>query len=106
MLKIPLLKGGFLINALDLVKSVLSQAADGAYPIFGDIFPGSTRGDAVVGIALSGIVNITTRTFVLHNCYLLIIMNLKLYDILKLCMLFDRSRKRSHFRCIAYEYYT
>ena len=93
-------------DTLDFFKSVLSQTADGAYPIFGDIFPGSTRSDAVVGITLSGIVNITTRTFVLHNCYLLIMMDLKLYDILKLCVLFDRSRKRSHFGCIAYEYYT
>lgn len=38
---------------------VFAYAAEGAYPVLGDIFPGSAWLDAVVGIAHFGVVNVT-----------------------------------------------
>ena len=50
--------GGKLIyrRFLLLFKSVFAQTADGADPIFGNVFPGSAGGHTVIGIADSGIV--------------------------------------------------
>ena len=48
-------------------KSILSQAADGANPVFRDIFPGSAGSDSAFGIAGFGIIDITAGAFVLHG---------------------------------------
>ena len=53
-------------------KSVLAQAADGAHPILGDILPFGAGGDAAVGIADFGIVDVTAGAFkFFHGGFLL-----------------------------------
>jgi hypothetical protein len=39
---------------------VLAYAADGAYPVFGDVFEGGAGGDAVVGVAHFRVIHVTT----------------------------------------------
>lgn len=59
-----------ILNQSDLFfrlgKLVLADAAEGANPIFGDVFPGGAGSDAIVGITCCGIVNVTADfTYVL-----------------------------------------
>ena len=53
------------------LKDVFAEAANGALEVFGNFFPRRTGSDAVIGIAESRIVFITTRTNVFHNLNLL-----------------------------------
>ena len=48
-------------------KSVLAEAAYGANPIFRDIFPRGAGSDAAVGIAKSGVIDVSARAFVLRH---------------------------------------
>ena len=48
-------------------EHVLAQAADGADPILGDIFPGGAGGDAAVGVADGGVIDIAAGADVLHD---------------------------------------
>ena len=52
---------------------VLAYAADGAYPVFGDVFKGSAGGDAAVGVAYFGVINVTTgvANVLFHNRHVL-----------------------------------
>lgn len=56
---------GSRICGLLFLEHVLAQAADGADPIGGDIFPGSAGGDAVIGIANGGVINIAAGADIL-----------------------------------------
>ena len=59
-------------KVLRLVKRVLAQPTDGAYPILRDVFPGGAGSYAVIGIAQLGIVYIAAGAFVFfHRCVLL-----------------------------------
>jgi len=48
---------------------VLTNTADGAYPILGDVFKRSARSDTAIGIAYFWIINITTcvANVLFHN---------------------------------------
>ena len=59
------LKKRSIVCGLSLLKDVLAHSADGADPAVGDLVPGGTGGDAVVGITHSGVVLITARANVL-----------------------------------------
>ena len=51
---------------------ILTDAAERAEPIFGNIFPSGAGSNAIFGIAEFGVVNITAKiTNVLHNNLLL-----------------------------------
>ena len=50
---------------LSLLKDVLAQAAGGAHPVVGDLVPRGAGGDAVVGIAHSGVILIAAGANVL-----------------------------------------
>ncbi len=57
------------VTELRFLKSVLAEAAGGADPIGGNIFPGSAGSYAVIGIANGGIVFIAAGANVFfHNC--------------------------------------
>jgi hypothetical protein len=46
---------------------ILTNAADGADPVIGDIFESSSGGNAVIGIALSGVIGVSADiTYVTH----------------------------------------
>ena len=50
------------------LESVLAKTANGAFEVFGDFLPRRAGGDAVIGIAESRIVFITTGANVFHSC--------------------------------------
>ena len=52
---------------LCLLESVLTQSADGADPIFGNIVPFGAGSNAVFGIAGSGIILITAGAYILFH---------------------------------------
>ena len=54
-----------LVQLLSL-EHILAEAADGAGPILGDLFPGGAGRDAVVRIADGGVVDVTAGADVLH----------------------------------------
>ena len=56
-----------LLSDLCFRERVLAQAADGAHPILGNVFPGGAGSDTGIGIAHFGIVNITAGALVLHG---------------------------------------
>ena len=60
------LPAGLFIHSLG-GEHVLAQAADGADPIFGDIFPGGAGSDAAVGIADGGVIDIAAGADILHG---------------------------------------
>ncbi len=51
-----------ILVSLFLLKGIFSERADGAYPIFGNIFPCSAGSNSVVGITDRRVVNIPART--------------------------------------------
>ena len=66
------LSGAAARNSAHFRELFLAQAADGAHPIFGDIFPGRAGSDAVVRIAGFGVIDITAGALVLiHDAILL-----------------------------------
>ena len=58
--------------SLFLLESVLTQSADGALEILGQVLKGGAGGNAVVGIADGGVVLVTAGTNVFHGMILLI----------------------------------
>jgi len=48
-------------------ERVLAQAADGAYPILGNVFPLGAGSDAAFGIAHFGIIDVTAGALVLFH---------------------------------------
>ena len=59
------LKKRSIVCGLSLLKDVLAHSADGADPAVGDLVPGSAGGDAVVGIADSGVILIAAGADIL-----------------------------------------
>ena len=58
---------GVLIFGLRFFEYALVQTANGADPIFGNLFPGGAGGNAVIRIAYSGIVFIAAGANVFHS---------------------------------------
>ena len=52
-------------------EGVFAQTADGAYPVFRDVFPGRAGFDTAFGIANFRIIDIAAGTFILHGLYFL-----------------------------------
>ena len=48
------------------LEHILAEAADGAGPGLGDLFPGGAGGNTVVGISDGGVVDVTAGADVLH----------------------------------------
>ena len=48
-------------------EGFLVHSADGAYPIFGQVFKRGARGNSAVRIANLGIIYITANAFILHS---------------------------------------
>ena len=65
-------KGILLLLRLCLGELILAYAAEGAYPVSGEVFKGCAGSDAVFGITYCGVVFIPANvTNVLHNsCWL------------------------------------
>ena len=54
-------------GSLFLLESILTQSADGALEVLGQILKGGAGGDAVVGITNGGIVFVTAGANVFHS---------------------------------------
>ena len=54
----------FLFRRIELV---FPQAAGGANPVFGNVFPGRAGGYAVVGVAQGGVIDIAAGALVFHG---------------------------------------
>ena len=61
----------FALKILRLLKDVLAHSTDGADPTVGDLVPGGAGGDAVVGIAHSGVVLIAAGAEIFVHSVLL-----------------------------------
>ena len=65
----------YLILLLGL-EVVLADAADGAYPIVGDVLKRCSCGDAAIGITYCGVVDVTANfTNVLHKLLNFLVIN-------------------------------
>ncbi len=58
--------GIFTSKELFFLKSVFIKTADGANPVFGDVFPLSSGSNSAIRIAESFVVNVSARTNVFH----------------------------------------
>lgn len=54
----------------DRAEIILAYATEGAHPVGGDVFESSAGGNAAVGVAFGGVVDVTTDVAnVLFHCF-------------------------------------